>query len=47
MGKVTVFGSQASVCTRRVLLVLKEKNVEYDFVPVNLAKGEQKASEHA
>ena len=46
MGKVIVYGAQPSVCTRRVLLVLKEKNIEYEFVPVNLAKGEQKVSRH-
>lgn len=43
---IKLFGSLASGCTRRVLTVLKEKNVPYEFFAVDLAKGEQKAPEY-
>lgn len=46
MATPTVYGSKASVATRRVLLTLTEKNVEYNFVAMNLAKGEQKVAVH-
>jgi hypothetical protein len=39
-------GSYSSGRTRLVLLVLKEKNIPYEFIPVNLPKGEQKLPEH-
>lgn len=42
MAKLLIYGSKASVSTRRVLLVLREKMVDYDFVAVNTSKGEQK-----
>lgn len=45
MATITVYGSRVSVSTRRVLLTLEEKNVEYTFVPLNLAQGQQKASQ--
>lgn len=42
--KPVIYGSKLSVSTRRVLLVLEEKNIDYDFVAINTAKGEQKVS---
>lgn len=47
MGSLTVYGSKVSVSTRRVLLTLDEKGIEYDFVAVNMAKKEQKVPKHA
>ncbi|KAJ9641212.1 hypothetical protein H2204_002890 [Knufia peltigerae] len=41
--KPVIYGSKLSVSTRRVLLVLEEKNIDYDFVAINTAKGEQKS----
>ncbi|KMU75832.1 glutathione S-transferase 1 [Coccidioides immitis RMSCC 3703] len=38
-------GSPVSTCTKRVAMVLHEKNVPFEFHPVDLAKGEQKAPE--
>ncbi|KAL6306944.1 glutathione transferase [Sparassis latifolia] len=36
-------GSPLSACTRRAAMVLKEKNVPYELVLVDLSKGEHKA----
>ncbi|KAM6494380.1 putative glutathione S-transferase [Amanita muscaria] len=36
-------GSPTSTCGQRVAIVLHEKNVPFELVPINLAKGEQKA----
>ena len=38
-------GSPVSTCTRRVATVLKEKNVPYELIAVDFAKGEHKAPE--
>lgn len=35
-------GNPLSTCTRRVAVVLKEKNVPYEFVVIDFAKGEHK-----
>ncbi|KAF9475962.1 glutathione S-transferase [Pholiota conissans] len=35
-----------STCTRRVAMVLHEKNVPFEFVPVDITKGEQKKPEY-
>src|SRR3989338_2840461 len=37
-----LLGSPISTCVQRVLTTLKEKNLEYELVPVDLSKGEQK-----
>ncbi|RSM06390.1 hypothetical protein CDV31_009164 [Fusarium ambrosium] len=37
-----LYGHPASLCTRRVLLVLAEKGIEYEFVNVDFMTGEQK-----
>ncbi|KAG1781825.1 glutathione S-transferase [Suillus placidus] len=39
---VKLYGFTHSTCTRLVALVCKEKNIPYELVHVNLAKGEQK-----
>ncbi|KAH9829566.1 glutathione transferase [Rhodofomes roseus] len=41
-----LYGSPLSTCTRRVAIVLKEKNVPYEFFPVNLATGAHKSPEY-
>ncbi|KAH7929516.1 glutathione S-transferase [Leucogyrophana mollusca] len=38
-----IFGSSLSTCTRRVAVVCKEKNIPYELVSIDLAKGEHKA----
>ncbi|CCM05619.1 uncharacterized protein FIBRA_07848 [Fibroporia radiculosa] len=40
-----LYGFPLSTCTRRVALVLKEKNVPYELVPVDLTKNEHKSAE--
>ncbi|KII85157.1 hypothetical protein PLICRDRAFT_45303 [Plicaturopsis crispa FD-325 SS-3] len=39
-------GVSASICTRRAAIAFKEKNVPYELIPVNMAKGEHKSPEH-
>ncbi|KAG1781826.1 glutathione S-transferase [Suillus placidus] len=39
---IKLYGFPLSTCTRLVALVCKEKNVPYEIISVNLAKGEQK-----
>jgi glutathione S-transferase len=41
-----LYGNFGSTCTRKVLLTLAEKGEEVQFVSINLAKGEQKSSDH-
>jgi glutathione S-transferase len=38
-----LYGTPLSTSTQRAVLVLKEKEVPYEFVPVDLASGEHKA----
>ncbi|KAG2366652.1 glutathione S-transferase [Suillus spraguei] len=37
-----LYGSPFSTCTRLVALICKEKNIPYELIQVDLAKGEQK-----
>ncbi|KAG0702831.1 thioredoxin-like protein [Suillus ampliporus] len=39
------YGFSTSTCTLRVAVVLKEKNVPFEFIPVDLLKGAHKAPE--
>ncbi|KAG1879829.1 glutathione S-transferase [Suillus subluteus] len=39
---VKLYGFSSSTCTRLVALVCKEKNIPYELIQVNLAKGEHK-----
>jgi glutathione S-transferase len=39
---IQVYGLAMSTCTQRVLTTLIEKGLEYELVPVDLFKGEQK-----
>ena len=41
-----VFGHPASTCTRKVLCTLAEKGAAFDFVVVDITKGEQKSADH-
>jgi len=41
-----LYGANLSSCTRRVALVLQEKEVPYEFVAVDLPKGEHKAPDY-
>lgn len=41
-----VYGHPASTCTRKLLCALAEKGVDYEFVLVDIMKGDQKGAEH-
>lgn len=43
---IKVFGYPGSTCTRKVLMVLNERQCPFEFITVDLAKGEQKKAEH-
>ncbi|KZP02985.1 thioredoxin-like protein [Athelia psychrophila] len=38
-----LYGSPISTCTKRVAVVLKEKNVPFEFIAIDFRKGEHKA----
>lgn len=38
-----LYGNVQSTCTRRVALVAKYANIPYDYIPVDLKKGEHKS----
>ena len=40
-----LYGFHLSTCTRRVAVVLHEKGVPFEFIQVDLTKGEHKAPE--
>lgn len=40
-----LYGAPATTCTKRVALILHEKEVPFEFFPVDFAKGEHKAPE--
>ena len=41
-----LYGHFISMCTRKVLLTLAEKEIKFDFQTVDLSKGEQKSPEY-
>jgi glutathione S-transferase len=41
-----IYGSSLSTCTRRVATVLKEKEVPYEIISIDYAKGQHKSAEH-
>jgi glutathione S-transferase len=41
-----LFGNVKSTCTCRVAIVLHEKQVPFEFHPVDFAKGEHKSPEY-
>ncbi|KAI6101448.1 glutathione S-transferase [Pisolithus croceorrhizus] len=43
---LTIYGSPFSTCTRLVVLICKEKQIPFNFVLVDITKGEQKAPEY-
>lgn len=46
MVKLTLYGSKMAICTQRVLILLEELELKYDFVNVDLIKGEQNNKEY-
>ena len=43
---LTLYGYPISTCSKRVAVVLHEKQVSFKFVTIDLATGEQKAPVH-
>lgn len=43
---ITLYGHPISTCSKRVITVLKEKQIPFDFVTVNFAAGEHKSPEY-
>lgn len=43
---LTLYGFGLSTCTMTVALVLKEKDIPFNFVSIDLMKGEQKSPEY-
>jgi len=41
-----LYGSPISTCTIRVQAILYEKNIPFEFVTVDMAKGEHKSPEY-
>lgn len=46
MVQLTLYGSRQATCTQRVLILLEELKLKYDFVNVDLMKQEQKSEEY-
>lgn len=46
MVQVTVYGHPNATCTQRVLILLEELELKYDFISVDLAENEQKSASH-
>jgi len=42
MGAIKVYGNVLSVCTRRVIATLYEKDIEFELVPIDLGVGQHK-----
>jgi glutathione S-transferase len=45
MIEVVLYGDKKTTCTQRILILLEELNLKYDFSNVDLKKGEQKTQE--
>ena len=43
---IKVFGPASSICVQRVLLTLREKQLEYELIPVEMTKGEHKSPQY-
>jgi glutathione S-transferase len=43
--KITLFGTKLATCTQRIMILLNELDLKYNFVNVDLKKGEQKLLE--
>jgi glutathione S-transferase len=41
-----LYGSTRATCTRRVATVLKEKQIPYELIEINLMKGDHKTTEY-
>ena len=46
MVKLTLYGNKSTTCTQRVTILLKELELKYDFVDVDLTKNEQMTKEY-
>jgi glutathione S-transferase len=46
MVKLSVYGYPKATCTQRVLIMLEELELKYEFKSVDLSKGEQKSEEY-
>lgn len=42
---IKLYGNAMSTCTKRAAVVIKEKNIPFEFIAVDFAKGEHKAPE--
>ena len=45
MVEVVLYGDKKATCTQRILILLEELNLKYDFSNIDLKKGEQKTPE--
>lgn len=43
---IKLYGYDPSTCTRRVMTVLEEKGLDYEFVPVDVFAGAHKTEEY-
>ena len=43
---IKLYGNPLSTFTKRVALIMNEKNVPFEFIGVDLRKGEQKQEPH-
>ena len=41
-----LYGFQRSTCSSRVALIAKERNIPYEYIHVDLSKGEQKQASY-
>lgn len=46
MVQLTVYGHQKAICTQRILILLEELGLKYDFNEVSLTEGEHKEEEY-
>ena len=45
MVKITIYGNMSATCTQRILILLQELHLKYDFVNIDLLKKQQKTKE--
>jgi len=43
---LNIHGNPATSCTRRVILIAKERNIPYEFIPVDFTTREHKQPAH-
>lgn len=42
---IILYGNSKATCTNRVMILLEELNLDYQFVPIDLSSGEQKSND--